>query len=339
MTFSQPYSLPSCLTIATRGSKLAVWQSNYIKNLILAQHPKIDIKLLTITTKGDKITNLPLAKIGGKGLFVKEIEDAILNGQADLAVHSMKDLPMHLPPGLIIGAMPERGEAQDIYLSQNYPTPQHLPKGAVVGSSSLRRQAQMLINFPHLAVKSLRGNINTRLDKLARGEYDAIVLAAVGLQRLNLSCPHMLALPVNTYVPAAGQGALGVEFKQERGDLKNLLAFMNHPPTRLCVEAERAFLRELNGGCHAPIAAYASFDKPDASNKITMRLTGFIAADDGNPHVYHSLELKFENTPATCAEQGQAQQLQAIQLVQAIKLGTTLAQQIREMAKNIGLNY
>ncbi len=329
MTFFHSHSLPSRLTIATRGSKLAIWQSNYIKNLILAKHPKIDIQLLTITTKGDKITNLPLSKIGGKGLFVKEVEDSILNDQADLAVHSMKDMPMQLPAGLVIGAMPERGEAQDIYLSHHYPSPKHLPKGAVVGSSSLRRQAQMLINFPHLTVKSLRGNINTRLNKLAQGEYDAIVLAAVGLQRLGLLCPHMHALPVQTYVPAAGQGALGVEFKQDRDDLKNLLAFMEHHPTRICVEAERAFLRELSAGCHAPVAAYATFN-PMLKN--TLNLNGFIAADNGQPHIYHSLAITFEKNDLPPLKQVQAQQLQAI------ALGTKLAQEIRALGKAKGLN-
>ena len=299
------------------------------------------IELLVIKTKGDKITHLPLAKIGGKGLFVKEIEEALLSGQADLAVHSMKDLPMHLPPGLIIAAMPARGEAEDIYLSCHYSGPDSLPPGAVLGSSSLRRQAQMLINYPHLTVKSLRGNIITRLDKLARGEYDAIVLAAVGLTRLNLTCPHMLPLALKTYIPAAGQGALGVECKKERTELLNLLAFMNHPPTQLCVEAERAFLRELNGSCHAPIAAYATLASSKTSSEASsspncnranrgtqqLNICGFIAADNGQPHVYHCLVAKLNSAPP------------AAQLAQACELGITLAQEIRELGVKKGLNY
>ena len=304
--------LPSKLIIATRGSALAVWQAEYIKSLISKKHSGIAVGFLIVKTKGDKITNLPLAKIGGKGLFVKEIEEAVLDGRADIAVHSMKDLPMDLAPGLTIGAMPIRGAAEDIYLSYKYPNLQALPKNSKLGSSSLRRQAQALITKPDIEPVSLRGNINTRIKKLERGEYDAIILAKAGLDRLELKTPCMQILAPEHFIPAAGQGALGIEFRYERKDLANALAFIDHAPTRQCVEAERSFLRTLNGSCHAPIAAWARFLNTDTQ----MTITGFVASEDGKKYIYHTIKQDEQN-PA--------------------ELGVLLAQMIREMATPKGI--
>lgn len=247
------------LTIATRGSKLALWQAEHVKERVLACNPDItSVSLLVLKTKGDKILDVPLAKVGGKGLFVKEIEEALLDGRADLAVHSMKDMPMELPPELTLGVIMEREDARDMFLSMRYENLGALPPGARVGTSSLRRQAQLLAARPDIVIASLRGNVDTRLGKLAAGEFDAIIMAAAGMKRLGLSAPHMAELPETILLPAAGQGALGLEYRRDRLDVAAAIAKLDHPETHTRVMAERGFLAGLNGGCQAPMAAHAT---------------------------------------------------------------------------------
>ena len=248
------------LVIATRGSALALWQARHVEALLKGRYSDVKTELLILKTKGDVILDVPLAKVGGKGLFVKEIEEALLQGRADIAVHSMKDVPMILPDGLTIGAVPERESCADVYLSEKYPSLESLPEGAVVGTSSLRRQAQLLLLRPDLNIAMLRGNVETRVRKMNEGHYDAIILARAGLNRLGVSAAHMQELLAPAFLPAVGQGALGVEISAGREDLKELLSFMEHSDTRLCVTAERSFLRRLDGGCQVPIAAHAELD-------------------------------------------------------------------------------
>jgi len=245
------------LTIATRGSKLALWQAEHVAGLIRQAHAHIDVDLKVIKTSGDKILDVPLAKIGGKGLFVKEIEETILAGEADLAVHSMKDVPSELVSGLTLGIMPERDDVADVLLSMRYPDLWSLPEGAVIGTSSLRRQAQLLALRPDLTIKTLRGNLDTRLRKLEQDHFDAIVVALVGLKRLGLQVPYATGLIPPDFYPALGQGALGIEYPVENTELHSLLAPLDHAQTRITVTAERSFLHELEGGCQVPIGGMA----------------------------------------------------------------------------------
>lgn len=245
------------LTIATRGSKLALWQAEFIRDRITKRYPQISVELRIIKTKGDIILDVPLAKIGGKGLFVKEIEEALLDGTADIAVHSMKDVPAVLPPGLCIGIIPARADDSDTLLSWKFSSLQDLPCNARVGTSSLRRQAQMRALRPDLNIVDLRGNLDTRIQKLQDGGYDAIIVATSGLQRLGLTAPFMSRLEPPDFYPAIAQGALGIEFLEQRQDLAELLQFLDDPVSRFCVEAERAFLFGLDGGCQVPIAGQA----------------------------------------------------------------------------------
>lgn len=265
------------VTIATRGSRLALWQAEHVKARLQEAHPGLQVELMRIKTQGDVILDVPLSKVGGKGLFVKEIEEALLNGAADLAVHSMKDMPMDLPAGLILGCVPERETPDDMLLSARYDSLEQLPPGARVGTSSLRRQAQLLALRPDVRVSSLRGNVDTRLRKLFEGQFDAIILAAAGLKRLGLEAPRMRALGPDLFLPAVGQGALGIECRAERRDIVDMLAFLEHRPTRVCVEAERAFLAGMEGGCQAPIAGHAVMRGPDA-----FHLEGLAAELDGS---------------------------------------------------------
>ncbi len=304
-----PPALPNSITIATRGSPLALWQAAHIEALVAAEHPQVKISFLVVKTKGDRILDRPLAELGGKGLFVKEIEEAIMKGQADMAVHSMKDVPMALPEGLAIGIMPTRGPAEDVFLSNFFPNPASLPPGARIGSSSPRRKAQILIMRPDLQVIPLRGNIATRLDKLARNEFDAIILAKAGLARLGLTAPCVWEFTKDEFIPAAGQGALGIEFMEHRKDLHNLLAHMEDRPTRICVETERAFVRELEAGCYAPVAAHAWLSK-----NCELTIKGLLAAEDGMAAVSGS-------------KAGEASE----------ELGKALARQLRQLAKEQGL--
>ena len=246
------------LTIATRGSKLALWQAAHVKARILEICPDIaGVTLLVLKTRGDKILDVPLAKVGGKGLFVKEIEEALLDGRADLAVHSMKDVPMDLPAGLRLGVILDREDARDIFLSASHEDIDSLPSGARVGTSSLRRQSQLLAIRPDLTIVPLRGNVDTRLGKLMSGEFDAIIMAAAGMNRLQLTAPYMVPLSLARLLPAAGQGALGLEYSACDPKLHARLAFLDHGDTHRCVMAERGFLAGLEGGCQTPIAAHA----------------------------------------------------------------------------------
>jgi len=260
------------LVIATRGSKLALWQAEHIKSCIEGKHPGVSVELLVLKTRGDIILDVPLAKVGGKGLFVKEIEEALLDGRADLAVHSMKDVPMELPEGLVLGIIPEREEPSDTFLSVHHASLAALPHGATVGTSSLRRQSQLLALRPDLNVVSLRGNVDTRLRKLSEGQFDAIIMATAGMKRLGLSAPKSEVLGPPAFLPAVGQGALGIEFRTDRADLRELLAFLEHTPTRIRVEAERGFLAGLQGGCQVPIAGHAVMTGND-----TFTLEGLVA--------------------------------------------------------------
>jgi len=243
--------------IATRGSQLALWQAEHIKSRLMGQYPGLEVELLILKTKGDIILDVPLAKVGGKGLFVKEIEEALLSGAADLAVHSMKDVPMVLPEGLTLGAVPEREICTDLFLSEKYASLEELPQGAKLGTSSLRRQSQSLALRPDLEVAMLRGNVETRLRKMKEGQYDAIILARAGVKRLGLGASLQQDLTPPAFLPAVGQGALGIEIREDRPEVRELVAFLEDMPTRLCVSAERAFLRRLDGGCQVPIAAHA----------------------------------------------------------------------------------
>lgn len=271
------------IVIATRGSQLALWQAHHIKDSLEKHHSGLQVELSVIKTKGDIILDVPLAKVGGKGLFVKEIEEALLEGKADLAVHSMKDVPMELPAGLVLGCIPEREVPTDSFLSVHFGSLKDLPQGSHVGTSSLRRQAQLLAMRPDLRISSLRGNVDTRLRKLLEGQYDAIILATSGLKRLGLTAPVMEILGPPTFLPAVGQGALGIECRSDRQDIIDLLSFMEHPATRICVEAERGFLAGLQGGCQVPIAGHAvmqpSASGADASGHFTLE--GFVAYVDG----------------------------------------------------------
>lgn len=265
------------LIIATRGSSLALWQAEFIKNCLLKIEPNLSISFNIIKTHGDKVLDRPLAQIGGKGLFVKEIEEAILDGRADLAVHSIKDVPMDLPAGLFLGCIPKRQACEDVFISCRFPTLMSLPQGATIGTSSLRRQAQILALRPDLSVEPLRGNVDTRMAKLKGGAYDAIILAQAGLTRLGLDAPFMQILNVDDFLPAVGQGSLGIECQEDNYDLLVLLASLEDRDSRLCVEAERSFLKGLDGGCQAPIAAHARLLDND-----TLSLRGMVGETDGS---------------------------------------------------------
>lgn len=267
------------IVIATRGSALAQWQAEHIRDRLKAraadQGRDLDVEFLILKTRGDVILDVPLARVGGKGLFVKEIEEALLDGRADLAVHSMKDVPMQLPAGLILGAVPEREVHSDLFLSERWPSLDALPHGARLGTSSLRRQAQVLNLRPDVRVAMLRGNVETRLRKMREGQYDAIILASAGIRRLGLCAAYREELGPPRFLSAVGQGALGVEMRADRDDVRELTAFLDHRPTRLCVMAERGLLAGLDGGCQVPIGGHASLDGN------IMSLAGMVAEPDG----------------------------------------------------------
>jgi hydroxymethylbilane synthase len=245
------------IVIATRESQLALWQAEHVKARLMALHPGLEVELLGMTTQGDQILDSPLSRIGGKGLFVKELEVAMVEGRADLAVHSIKDVPMDLPEGFELTAISQREDPRDAFVSNKYPSLEALPSGARVGTSSLRRQAQLRARLPHLDVDTLRGNVNTRLRKLDEGQYDAILLAAAGLKRLGFDSRITAILEPEESLPAVGQGALGIEIRSGNPELAALLAPLNDPATAACVRAERAMSRKLQGGCQAPIGGFA----------------------------------------------------------------------------------
>lgn len=271
--------MKSTLVVATRGSRLALWQAEHVKSRILALRPDLDVTLLHVRTKGDVILDVPLAQVGGKGLFIKEIEEALLDGRADLAVHSVKDMPAELPAGLVLACIPEREISADCFVSGTAAGLDDLPQGARVGTCSLRRQAQILARRPDLRMEMLRGNVETRLRRLRDGDFDAVILAGAGLKRLGLMDDGMRLLPETEIVPAVGQGALGLECREDDADLRALLAGMEHAPTRACVEAERGFLAGLDGGCQTPIAAHAVMDADDPAFLV---LDGLVAELDGS---------------------------------------------------------
>ena len=268
-------SAVTTLRIATRKSPLAMWQAEHIKARLEALHPGLVVELVTFTTQGDKILDVPLAKIGGKGLFVKELEVAMLDGRADIAVHSMKDVPMEFPEGLELGIICERENPHDAFVSSTYKSIDELPQGAVVGTSSLRRQCQIQQQRPDLIIKSLRGNVQTRLSKLDAGEFDAIILAAAGLLRMEMHDRIASFIPAEQSLPAGGQGALGIEWRANDSAIHELLKPLHDDKTAACVLAERALNRRLQGGCQVPIACYAE----RSGDELWLR--GLVGSEDG----------------------------------------------------------
>jgi len=263
------------LVIATRRSRLALWQAEHIKQRLESFHPGLTVELLPMSTRGDEVLDRSLEKVGGKGLFVKELETAMAERRADLAVHSMKDVPADLPPGFMLAAISAREDARDAFVSNKFASLSELPAGAVVGTSSLRRAAQVSERYPELEIKLLRGNVDTRLAKLDRGEYDAVVLAVAGLVRLGLARRIRSMLSIDESLPAPGQGALGVECLAERNDVLQLLAPLADPDTARCVRAERAVSRALGGSCTLPLGAFAIV------NGDRLELNALIASPDG----------------------------------------------------------
>ena len=263
------------LIIATRESALALWQAHYIRDRLMALHAGLKVELLGMTTQGDRILDVTLNKIGGKGLFVKELEQALQDGHADLAVHSLKDVPMVLPDGFALAAIGEREDPRDAFVSNQYRQLSELPPGAVVGTSSLRRESQLRARYPHLDIQPLRGNVNTRLRKLDEGQYAAIILAAAGLKRLGFEDRIAAVLEPEQSLPAAGQGALGIEIRADRKDLEPLLVPLHHPETAACVRAEREVSRQLGGSCQVPLGAYA------VMREGALFLRGFVASPNG----------------------------------------------------------
>lgn len=263
------------IRIATRKSALALWQAEHVKARLEQAHPGLTVSLVPMVSRGDKLLDAPLAKIGGKGLFVKELETALLENEADIAVHSMKDVPMDFPEGLGLYCICEREDPRDAFVSNTYASLDALPPGSVVGTSSLRRQAQLLARRPDLKIQFLRGNVNTRLAKLDAGEYDAIILAAAGLIRLGFEDRIRSSISAEDSLPAGGQGAVGIECRSADSDVHALLAPLHHRETALRVTAERALNKHLNGGCQVPIACYALLEDDQ------LWLRGLVGQPDG----------------------------------------------------------
>ncbi|MDR2875338.1 MAG: hydroxymethylbilane synthase [Methylobacillus sp.] len=275
---------PRKLVIASRESALAMWQARHIQGRLQALYPGASVEILGMTTTGDQILDSPLARIGGKGLFVKELEQALADGRADLAVHSMKDVPMNLPDGFALAATGEREDPRDAFVSVRYQRLEDLPQNSVVGTSSLRRQSQLQARFPHLKIESLRGNLQTRLRKLDEEQYAAIILAAAGLKRLGLESRIAQLIAPENSIPAVGQGALGIEIRADRDDLREVLAPLNHADTAACVEAERAMSRALAGSCTVPLGAYARIENS------MLNMVGFVASVDGREMARDSVQ-------------------------------------------------
>ena len=280
-----PRPMKQLLRIATRKSPLALWQAEHVKARLQQAHPGLEVELVTMSTQGDKILDTPLAKIGGKGLFVKELEQGMLEGRADIAAHSIKDVPMEFPEGLYLSTILEREEPCDAFVSNKYDSLEQLPKGAIVGTSSLRRRCQLLHKRPDLQIEDLRGNVNTRLSKLDDGQYDAIILACAGLIRLEMEDRIKQSISSELILPAVGQGAIGLEAREGDDDTLALISVLDHDTTRYRVLAERALNLRLNGGCQVPIACHATIDgdklhlralvgEPDGSNIISGEIRG-----------------------------------------------------------------
>jgi hydroxymethylbilane synthase len=274
-------SIPSSVTplarlvIASRESALAMWQAEHIRDRLSALYPQTEVSILGMTTQGDQILDVSLSKIGGKGLFVKELETALEDGRADIAVHSLKDVPMVLPQGFVLAALGEREDPHDAFVSNNYDNLAALPAGSVVGTSSLRRESQLRARFPHLKIEPLRGNVQTRLRKLDEGQYAAIILAAAGLKRLGLTGRIRAIIASEDSLPAVGQGALGIECRADRSDVIAMLQPLHHADTAACVLAERAMSRALNGSCQVPLGGFAEVKNGQ------LRMRGFVASPDG----------------------------------------------------------
>lgn len=264
------------IRIATRKSPLALWQANFVKQQLETFHPSLVVELVPMVTQGDVLLESPLSKIGGKGLFVKQLEQAIMNGQADIAVHSIKDIPAVFPQGLTLSTVCQRDEMRDALISNQYQHLDELPHGAVVGTSSLRRQSQLRAKYPHLQIKDLRGNVGTRLTKLDNQEYDAIILAAVGLKRLGLQNRIKQYIDTDLILPAVGQGAIGIESRADDKTLSELLAPLEDKNSRICIEAERAMNLALQGGCQVPIACLSQLE----NDSLTLR--GLVGRIDGS---------------------------------------------------------
>lgn len=268
--------MASTLRIATRRSPLALWQANHVRHALESLHPDLVVELVPMTTRGDKILDTPLAKVGGKGLFVKELEQAMLDGRADIAVHSMKDVPMEFPEGLCLGVICQREDPRDAFVSRQFAAFEQLPAGARLGTSSLRRQCQLRALRPDLEVIDLRGNVNTRLQKLNDGDYDAIILATAGLKRLGFTADITAALPVETCLPAGGQGAIGIELRSDDPVTRALVEPLGDATSAACVSAERALNGHLQGGCQVPIACYAI----EQGDELWLR--GLVGDPDGS---------------------------------------------------------
>ncbi|MFZ2807474.1 MAG: hydroxymethylbilane synthase [Desulfosalsimonadaceae bacterium] len=264
------------IIIGTRGSALALWQANWVKSELIRRHPALSVDMSIIKTKGDIILDVPLAKVGGKGLFVKEIEEALMDGRIDLAVHSMKDMPAEIPDGLCIAAVPERENPRDVLISRDHIPLSRLPEGARIGTSSLRRASQLRFARPDIEILPLRGNLNTRIQKLETGGLDAVVLAAAGVKRLNLEEKISEYIDFDVLLPAVGQGALCIETRQQDADTRALVDVLDHALTHQIILAERAFLHRLEGGCQVPMAAYGTIHGAE------LTLTGMVAEIDGS---------------------------------------------------------
>jgi hydroxymethylbilane synthase len=269
-------SSPHRLRLATRESRLALWQANHVAELLRMRYPECAVGLVGMTTRGDQIQDRPLSEIGGKGLFTKELELALLDGRAELAVHSLKDVPMELPDSFELACVLERADPRDAFVSNRYEELTQLPAGAVVGTSSLRRAAQLREHFPALRIEPLRGNLDTRLTKLDAGQYDAIVLAAAGLKRLGLAERIRQVMPPELSLPSPGQGVLGIEIRTDQSEVRDALAFLDHRDTLLAISAERAVSRQLGGNCRTPLGAYA-YLLPGGE----LRIDALLADDSG----------------------------------------------------------
>ncbi|MES9924328.1 MAG: hydroxymethylbilane synthase [Candidatus Thiodiazotropha endolucinida] len=280
------------ITIATRKSPLAMWQAEHVAAELKRVHPEIRVELMGMTTQGDKILDTPLAKIGGKGLFIKELEQGLISGEADIAVHSMKDVPVELPSGLHLPVIMQREDPRDAFVSNRYQSIDQLPQGACVGTSSLRRQCQLAEVRPDLVIKSLRGNVNTRLRKLDDGEYDAIILAAAGLKRLGFEDRITALIGPEQSLPAIGQGAVGIECRVDDPRVNDLITPLHHVETAYCVGAERAMNQRLNGGCQVPIAGYAMLE----SGNLWLR--GLVGEPDGSRIIRGEVEGKTQEARA-----------------------------------------
>ncbi|GAB1265885.1 hydroxymethylbilane synthase [Aurantivibrio infirmus] len=298
--------MPKVLRIATRKSALALWQANDVKQRLEQAHPKLEVELVPMTSRGDQVLDIPLAKVGGKGLFVKELEHALLENTADIAVHSMKDVPMEFPPGLELAVICEREDPRDAFVSEHFNSLQELPAGSKVGTSSLRRQCQLLALRPDLKIEFLRGNVNTRLSKLDKGDFDAIILAAAGLIRLGFEDRIREKIVVETSLPAGGQGAVGIECRSGDKETQQLLNILADKKTTETVTAERALVRRLQGGCQVPIAAYAIHVR-EGEQEQQLWLRALVGDPSGTPIIQKEIRGAVQD---------------------ADQLGTTLAEQL-----------